>query len=109
MTKKKQAEHHDSGKPPIGDVPYSTLVAIASVLKAAEDSGEYERHNWRKGMPWMRIINSSLRHIEKFKEGEDIDPQFGLSHIDHALCCLCFLREWMSKENGEDDRWKGEE
>lgn len=66
---------------------------------------KYASDNWRKGMNWRRLIAAALRHLFAFSRGEDLDPESGLPHIDHALCCLMFLSEYAKRKLGADDRW----
>lgn len=68
---------------------------------------KYAADNWRQGMHWRRLIGAALRHLFEFMRGNDIDPESGLPHIDHALCCLMFLSEYQKREVGTDDRWTG--
>jgi hypothetical protein len=67
---------------------------------------KYAADNWRKGMTWRRLIGAALRHLFEFSRGNDVDPESGLPHIDHALCCLMFLSEYQKRGIGTDDRWR---
>ena len=55
-------------------------------------------------MKWSNVINSLLRHINAFRAGEDFDKESGLLHLDHAMCNLVFLREFMRIYPQGDDR-----
>lgn len=87
-------------------LPTSSLSEIAKVLDFG--AKKYAAHNWRKGMEWSRLIASSLRHITSFNDGEDKDPESGLSHLAHAGCCILFLLEYEAKKLGVDNRYKKE-
>lgn len=100
---------YDKNKPPMDLLPYSTLLEVAKVLgygankyTTEEGSG---RHNWRKGFEYSRLHAAALRHIGAWGEGEDLDPESGINHIAHALCCLMFLLEHQIKGYGVDDRY----
>lgn len=67
---------------------------------------KYADHNWRKGMDWSRLIAAAKRHLLAFEKGEDIDPESGHPHIDHAAACIHFLSEYQKLGNGIDDRWE---
>jgi len=41
-----------------------------------------------------------------FNDGEDKDPESGLSHLAHSLCCLMFLLEFEKTHPELDDRYK---
>ncbi len=95
---------HDTGKPPMDLIPWEAMTGVAQVL----DFGrvKYAAHNWRGGFEWGRLAAAALRHIFKWLAGEDKDPESGLSHIDHALCCLMFLTAHIKSDLGKDDRHK---
>lgn len=89
-------------KPALSMIPKSSLDLEAAVL--AFGAKKYERNNWKKGMEWTRLVDSALRHITAWNDGEELDPESGLSHLAHAKCCLSFLIEYQTKGLGEDDR-----
>jgi hypothetical protein len=79
------------------------LEQIALVLEFG--AGKYERHNWRGGIRFSRLIDAALRHLLAFNNGEDNDPESGLPHLAHAGCCIMFAL-WMSKHRRDlDDRY----
>jgi hypothetical protein len=92
----------DANKPPMELIPWEAMVGVAQVL----DFGrvKYAAHNWRKGFQWGRLAAAALRHIFAWLSGQENDPESGLSHIDHATCCLMFLSAHIKGELGEDDR-----
>lgn len=93
---------HDAGKPPLSWIPVSALEAEARVL--AFGGNKYGRNNWRKGLSWTRVLDAGLRHIFAFLEGEDVDPETGLSHLAHARCNLAFVIEYTKTHPELDDR-----
>lgn len=97
-----EASKYDTGKPPLSLLPTAPLLEVAKVL--AFGAEKYARHNWRKGMAYSRLIDAALRHILAFNEGENNDPETGLSHLAHTLCCINFLLEYVLQGTGEDDR-----
>ena len=34
-----------------------------------------------------------MRHLWAYKEGEQNDPETGVTHLAHALCCIMFMTE----------------
>lgn len=67
---------------------------------------KYAVDNWRNGISYRRLISAAYRHLGAINNGEDIDPESGLSHTAHLGCCIMFLN-WMEKNHPElDDRWK---
>jgi len=95
---------YDSNKPPMDLISRTFLVDLAKVLGFG--ATKYKRNNWREGIEQSRLIAAALRHITAYNEGEDTDPESGLSHIAHAACCLMFLSELSQTRPDLDDRWK---
>jgi len=94
----------DSDKEPLAWIPAECMQGIAKVL--AYGAEKYEKDNWRRGIPMSRYISAALRHIHAWNSGEDLDPESGMSHIDHAMCGLMFV-QWYIKHRPEcDDRYK---
>lgn len=94
---------HDAGKAPIGLIPYESLIGTAEVL--AFGAKKYAAHNWRGGFEWQRLIDAALRHLLAFNAGQDTDPESGLSHADHAACCIAFLQAHIKSGLGTDNRF----
>lgn len=61
-------------------------------------------NNWRLGMPWMETMGSVQRHIEAWKEGEDIDKDLGTAHLANAVFGLLALLEFADTHPNMDDR-----
>lgn len=97
---------HDSGKPPLDLLPTKGLIEIAKVM--GEGKKKYGAQNWRNGMAWSRLVGAILRHVTAFNDGEDKDPETGLSHLAHAGCGILFLLEYISTHPTLDDRYKKE-
>lgn len=98
-----KAKKYDRGKTRLELLAPEALEGMAQVLTFGAE--KYDAHNWRQGMAHSRLIGGALRHIMAHMSGEDIDPESGLFHIDHAQCCLHFLSAYLHTESGEDDRW----
>lgn len=97
------AVRDDHGKPPLGLIDYTAQVGLANVL--AYGAEKYDIYNWRKGMHFSRLYNATLRHLGKFIDGEDIDPESGLYHIDHAQFGLMVLSNFNKLRPEWDDRY----
>lgn len=82
----------DMDKLPLHLLSTEALNQTAAVLKFGAD--KYAEHNWRKGFAWSRPMSAAMRHITAFNAGEDLDPESGLSHLAHAMCCIMFLLEF---------------
>jgi len=92
----------------IKKVPFSTVPAriMAEVgLALLEGARKYGRHNYRAiGVRASVYYDASLRHLGAWWEGEDIDPDSGLSHITKAIAGLVVLKDSMEMGNWVDDR-----
>lgn len=51
-------------------------------------SKKYSRNNWKGGFKYTRSLAAALRHIFAYLNGEDLDPESGLSHLGHAIASL---------------------
>lgn len=97
-----QGKKFDSEKPRMALLPHESLEEIAKVLTFG--SKKYGKNNWKGGLSYERLISASMRHIGQFNNGEDKDPETGISHVAHAACNLLFLI-WMEKNRQDlDDR-----
>jgi hypothetical protein len=67
---------------------------------------KYGDHNWRGGIKYTRLLGAAKRHIKAFNMGEDLDPESGLSHVAHAICCLGMLLGMINERPDLDDRYK---
>ena len=99
-----QAEHKSTGKPPLAILPRAGLEGVAQVM--AFGAKKYDLHNWRKGSSDIEFLNSTVRHIYKYLDGEDLDDESGLHHLAHATCDLMFILQWIADGILEDKRYK---
>jgi hypothetical protein len=98
MTEKQQGQKHDDGKPRLDYLDPYAMEEVAKVLTFG--ATKYGAYNWQKGIESGRLIAACLRHVFAFMRGEKNDPESGLSHLAHAMCCLMFLI-WMVKHKPE--------
>jgi len=94
-----------SNKLPLSVVPTSTKAYLA--LGHSEGHLKYGFINWREAGIRARIyIDALYRHIDKWMEGEEEDPETGVPHLANAITCLSIIID--AKESGQliDDRPK---
>jgi len=70
-----------------------------------EGARKYGRHNYRvAGVRGSVYVDAAIGHVSSWWEGEDRDPDTGLSHITKAIASLVVLRDAMIQDKFIDDR-----
>lgn len=94
----------DTDKPMVDLLDVEWLLGTAQVLTFG--AKKYDKHNWRKGISYTRLLAAALRHLFAIMRGEDVDEESGLKHVHHLSCCIMFLSYMMDHRPDLDDRWK---
>lgn len=95
---------NDSGKPPLA-ILFDTARGLSGVAKVmAYGAKKYGRRNWYKVDNKERYISAALRHLMYYTNGEKLDDESGMSHLDHAITSLLFLSELEKKEVNNERR-----
>lgn len=102
-----RAKHFNSNKTRYELLPVEALAEVAKVMQFGAE--KYGRDNWRKGMPWLELVGSILRHIFAWLCREDNDAESGLPHLAHAATDILFLLTYALLNIGIDDRVKSEQ
>lgn len=92
-----------SKKLPLDLIPFTALVH--QVLAHLAGACKYGKWNWRKAGVRSSIYTAAcMRHIKRYEEGEDLDPETRVHNLGHAIACLNIVLD--SKESGmlTDDR-----
>lgn len=97
-----KALKHDDNKPDLALLPYPALVEMSQAFMYGER--KYARHNYRHGFETHRLIGAALRHIYKWENGEDLDPESGVSHLGHALASIAMLITNIAEDAATDTR-----
>ena len=80
----------DAGKARWDLVPWGTMSKVAEVLTYGAE--KYGDDNWRAvPEPERRYFAAAMRHMVAWQGGEACDPESGLPHLAHAMCCLMFI------------------
>lgn len=83
----------------------SAPVLMEVGIAMQEGAAKYGRHNYRViGVRGSVYYDSTMRHLMAWWEGEDTDPDSGLSHITKAISSLVVLRDAMIQGMFTDDR-----
>lgn len=90
-------------KAPLSCVPATVLLELGVAMQ--EGAHKYRRHNYRAiGVRASVYYDATMRHLFSWWEGEDIDPDSGLSHVTKAIASLTVLRDAMIQGKFHDDR-----
>lgn len=90
-------------KPPLSTIPCPVLFEIANAM--LEGACKYRRHNYRiSGVRMSVYYDAAMRHLMRWWEGEDIDPDSGVHHISKAIAGLVIIRDAMMRDMAQDDR-----
>ena len=91
---------YDAGKLRYDLVPPHAIKAIADVLTYGAD--KYAPNSWQTvSNGETRYTAAMMRHFEAYREGEELDPETGKSHLSHCLCNLAFLL-WFQQNRLKD-------
>lgn len=83
----------------------SSPVLMELGIAMQEGACKYGRHNYRViGVLGSVYYDATMRHLMSWWEGENIDPDSGLSHITKAIASLVVLRDAMIQRKFNDDR-----
>ena len=83
----------------------SRVVVQELALAMLEGSLKYGRHNYRVSPIKASIyFDACNRHMDAWWEGENVDPDSGLSHVIKAIASLTVLRDSMISGQWIDDR-----
>lgn len=101
MTK---ALKNDSDKVDWSLIPKEATEEMLKVFMFGEK--KYARFNYRNGFNSNRLVAAAMRHITSWNDGEDLDPESGLTHLGHAMCCLAMLLTNQIDGTMTDGRYK---
>jgi|TARA_B100001094_G_scaffold123268_1_gene119020 hypothetical protein len=94
---------YDEEKAKLYLLPPKSILEVGKVLTYGAD--KYDAENWRKVDDLQnRYTSAALRHIFAHIDGEADDPETGLSHLAHAMCCLLFKLEDELLGKSEEER-----
>lgn len=95
----------DAAKPPVALLPYDAILEVAKVMQVG--ATKYSPRNWEQGIAVSRVFAACMRHSWALFQGEDNDPETGLSHAAHLTCnALFWLAFIIRKTPNVDDRPK---
>lgn len=92
----------DAGKRRWDPLPIDAVGKIVDIITFG--AKKYEPNNWKRLQNHEdRYFAALMRHLERWRSGEKIDPETGMSHLAHAGCNLVFLL-WFEDHSPEVPR-----
>ena len=92
-----------AGKPALHLIPPAAEIAEAVVM--ALGAKKYGPYNWRSASVRGTVyISAARRHLAQWMDGQDDDPESGVSHLAHARACLGILLDAIATGHLVDDR-----
>ena len=97
-----QAMKFDQGKARWDLLPFDALDEVAKVLTFG--ASKYQERNWEKGLPWMKLVASTFRHLKDWILVSFKDEESGLHPLAHCACDVLFLLAFCLRNTPGDDR-----
>lgn len=94
---------YDNGKAPIHMIPEEAILGMAQAF--GYGAKKYDRFNYRKGIEFTRLMDSLMRHLLAFSQGQDNDDESGLPHTYHILANAAMLEFSRLYHPDLDDRF----
>ena len=92
-------------KTPLGLIPPYAMEQTAWVHKLG--ASKYGIFNWRStGVCASTYVHAIMRHLNAWRDGEDLDPESGISHLAHIACSCNIMMDANYCEKLQDDRNK---
>lgn len=89
--------------------PSASLVPPVAIIQEAAVFGlgaaKYGAFNWRETSVSARVyLDAALRHAMAWADGEEVDPESGVSHLAHARACYGIVLDAQASGKLIDDR-----
>lgn len=102
MLDNKIADRFNDGKTQWSLLDLDTIEGLVKVLEFG--TVKYLANNWKKGLSFTSICDSLDRHKQAFLNGENLDKESGLPHVDHMQCNTMFLAYMFKFKPDMDNR-----
>lgn len=84
-----QGHKADADKVRLELMPLDALEEVGKVLTLG--ARKYGDRNWERGIKYGRVYGALLRHAAAWFQGQQRDPETGLSHMAHCSANALFL------------------
>jgi hypothetical protein len=80
-------------------LPWREIEEVARVLMYGNT--KYKENDWQNVKNKREFyFDAAMRHITAWWNGERLDPESGLHHLAHAMCCMLIIM-WGERYNHE--------
>lgn len=84
-------------------IPTASLLHLGQVMQTG--ANKYGAFNWRETpVPAMTYVDAAARHLMSWLDGEDLDPESGMSHLAHMMACGAIVIDAMENGMLDDNR-----
>jgi len=92
-------------KPQLNLIPPSAQILESVVMALGAE--KYGPFNWRESAVRASIyVAAAMRHLLAWADGQNEDPESGVSHLAHVRACMGIVLDAQSLGKLEDDRPK---
>jgi hypothetical protein len=83
-------------------------VAMREIARAhAHGAEKYEPYNWRRSqVQALTYVAAIMRHLDAWRDGQDLDPESGLPHLAHIGANVNILLDATEAQTLVDNRHK---
>ena len=99
------SKKYDVGKPRMDLLPPIAQEQVAEAFTYG--ANKYAPWNYlNEGLDTSRLFAATIRHLNEWNKGNDIDPESNVSHLGHAGANIAMLIETLKHYPNKDDRFK---
>jgi hypothetical protein len=91
-----KALRYNEGKRKWSLVHFESLEPMVQVLEFG--AKKYSPDNWKRGLDKKEILESMMRHLGALMDGQQCDPETGISHMGHIMCNAMFYSYFENNE-----------
>jgi len=98
-----QALRYNQGKPELSYMLHANYAIQGMCEVMTFGARKYNKLNWQKPFDKDQLIDSLLRHLMAYTNGEEYDKESKLHHLDHVMCNSMFLSYHYNKRKPVDE------
>lgn len=97
-----KADRFNEGKPQLSFILDAPLAMEGLSRRFELGAKKYSRDNWKLGLPDVEVIDSLLRHLVAYHNGEIFDPDGGY-HVDAIVWNAVVLSEQFHRRLNQNE------